>query len=534
MEASENETIFRDYVVRRELPRNADPVENPVIILVGGQPGAGKTSLVTSGVRDLSATGATVQIVGDNLRSYHPQFEAFQNTDAENASQLTHNDASRWADKLLIEAASRRLNIVFEHTMRSPEAVSFLAQQFRVAGYRVETRVVAVNERESWQGCLNRFEQMHREGNAARIPPKEHHDNAVIGLVNTIRHLEAQQLADAVEVRLRNGVIIFGNELVEGAWLKPEGAAAALLEERKRARTPDELELHSSRWQNVRLSMENRNADTQAIETIHAIAVDDMAYFRAQIADGPKQVIAHIEQTTELKREPLMAAQHLPDLTPDEIAERAMASPFLQNRKAEIERLSQIVFGDPAAMSTRIQAIDTNPVLASATAEIVRYWPEEIAPLPGKPAGWIRSSSPERQQAEAYVPILADAIKDYGHALSYERRRIAEIHDIEQRRLSQDVPAPSPELSAALRFPAEDRLAQFQACAGLRSSTLSRLIYAASHLASACLPARPAPRPWSPPSVNGFRHSVARYPPNPVWEKSSPISITNGKACKPS
>jgi len=26
----------------------------------------------------------------------------------------------------------------------------------------------------------------------------------------------------------------------------------------------------------------------------------------------------------------------------------------------------------------------------------------------------------------------------------------------------------------------------------------------------------------------------ARYPPNPVWERSSPISITNGMACKPS
>ena len=468
LSSEENETIFRDYVVRRELPRNADPVENPVIILVGGQPGAGKTSLVTSGVRDLSATGATVQIVGDNLRSYHPQFEAFQNTDAESASQFTHHDASRWTDKLLIEAASRRLNIMFENTMRSPEAASFLAQQFRVAGYRVETRVVAVNERESWQGCLNRYEQMHREGNAARIPPKEHHDNAVIGLVNTIRHLEEQEIADAVQVRLRNGKIIFGNELVEGAWLKPEGAAAALIEERKRARTPDELELHSSRWQNVRLSMENRNADTHAIETIRAIAVDDMAYFRAQIADGQKQEIAQSEQTPGLNREPLMVAQHLPDLTPGEIAERAMASPFLQDRKAEIERLSQIVFGDPAAMSAKIQAIDTNPVLASATAEVVRYWPEEIAPLPGKPAGWIRASSPERQQAEAFVPVLADAIKDYGHALSYERRRITEIHDVEQRRLSQEVPAPSSQLATALRSPPEDRIAQLQASPDLQ------------------------------------------------------------------
>lgn len=463
-----NETIFREQILRHEIPEGALPVDHPTIILVGGQPGAGKTGIVTASRTELTQRGSTLQIIGDDLRAYHPHFRRYQKENAESASQLTHHDASRWTDKLLIEAASRRLNIVFENTMRSPEAASFLAQQFRVAGYRVETRVVAVNERESWQGCLNRFEQMHSEGNAARIPPKEHHDNAVIGLVDTIRHLEEKKLVDAVQVRLRNGVIIFGNELIEGAWLKPDGAAAALLHERKRARTPDELEVHSARWQTILQSMEHRNADTHAIETIRAIAVDDMAYFQAQIADGQKQEIAQSEQTPGLNRELLMVAQHLPDLTPDEIAERAMASPFLQNRKAEIERLSQIVFGDPAAMSARIQAIDTNPVLASATAEIVRYWPEEIASLPGKPADWIRASSPERQQAEAYVPILADAIKDYGHALSYERRRITEIHDIEQRRLSQVVLAPSPELSAALRSPAEDRLAQFQACPDLQ------------------------------------------------------------------
>lgn len=37
----------------------------------------------------------------------------------------------------------------------------------------------------------------------------------------------------------------------------------------------------------------------------------------------------------------------------------------------------------------------------------------------------------------------------------------------------------------------------------------------AYHPVSASPPARPAPRPWWRPSGNGFRHSVARYPPKP-------------------
>ena len=203
-------------------------------------------------------------------------------------------------------------------------------------------------------------------------------------------------------------------------------------------------------------------------EIVRAIAIDDNVLSRDQMEDGYKRNIAQDGQLAELSPLALMPAIHLHDLTPAEIAERALISPVLQNRKAEIERLAQIVFGDPAAMSSRMQSIDAKPALASAIAYIVQYGPEEIAPLPGKPAGWIRPSTPDRQYAETYVPALADAIKDYGHALSYERRRITEIYDVEKRRLSQEVPAPSSQLATALRSPPEDRIVQLQASPDLQ------------------------------------------------------------------
>jgi len=44
-------------------------------------------------------------------------------------------------------------------------------------------------------------------------------------------------------------------------------------------------------------------------------------------------------------------------------------------------------------------------------------------------------------------------------------------------------------------------------------------ICAAPLRARVCPHARLEPRLWWRPSENGFRHSVARYPPNPAWEK---------------
>ncbi|PRA75552.1 hypothetical protein CQ054_22895, partial [Ochrobactrum sp. MYb29] len=89
--------------------------------------------------------------------------------------------------------------------------------------------------------------------------------------------------------------------------------------------------------------MGDRNAETQAIDTIRAIAVDDNVLSLDQMEGGYKRNIGQDEQLAELTPIALMPAIHRHDLTPAEIAERALISPVLQNRKAEIERLSQIV-----------------------------------------------------------------------------------------------------------------------------------------------------------------------------------------------
>nr|WP_244426360.1 zeta toxin family protein [Rhizobium sp. PDO1-076] len=73
---------------------------------------------------ELDRSGPTIRIVGDDLRSYHLNFLAFQRRDPETASQFTQADAGRWTEKLLAAAMERNVNIVFETTMRTPENVA--------------------------------------------------------------------------------------------------------------------------------------------------------------------------------------------------------------------------------------------------------------------------------------------------------------------------------------------------------------------------------------------------------------------------
>ena len=96
-----NESIFRNDILPDYLPETMRPAGRPRMILLGGQPGAGKTAVLIASHAELDQSGPTIRIVGDDLRSYHPQFRAFQKQDPETASQFTQADAGRWTERLL-------------------------------------------------------------------------------------------------------------------------------------------------------------------------------------------------------------------------------------------------------------------------------------------------------------------------------------------------------------------------------------------------------------------------------------------------
>lgn len=180
--------------------------------------------------------------------------------------------------------------------------------------------------------------------------------------------------------------------------------------------------------------------------------------------------------TVSVKNTPkvLIAAVRIPDLTAAEISERAQTSELVQRRRAEVDRLSLIIFGSSGPISEALSRIDSNPKLASGISDGLRIEPENFGRLEGEAAGWIRRASPERQHAEANLPQLAAAIESYGSAVSYEQGRVVQDHSAEQRRVSQEVPAPSAQLAAALQSSADDRLTHFQANPDMRKE-LTRL-----------------------------------------------------------
>lgn len=71
-----NESIFRNDILPDYLPEAMRQAGRPRMILLGGQPGAGKTAVLIASHVELDEAGMTIRIVGDDLRSYHPQLRA--------------------------------------------------------------------------------------------------------------------------------------------------------------------------------------------------------------------------------------------------------------------------------------------------------------------------------------------------------------------------------------------------------------------------------------------------------------------------
>ncbi len=288
-----HERIFRQAIVPDLLPLS-DPLAAPVAVILGGQPGAGKTALLNQAAGDLTRLGPTVVINGDDFRSYHPRYADLQRSDPLDAARYTDHDSGGWVEKLIAAAQERRVNLVIESTMRRPEVFDRTAGQLHAAGYSVEARAMAVPERLSWQGVHQRYEAMLAQGSAARFTARDAHDAGAAGMLQTLRQVERDRSADRVLIATRDERVLYDNRLVDGIWQSQPAAAASVELERSRPRTPAELGRIEQGWTEVIDSMQRRRAPGEDLARVVNQAADDVLHFGA--SPGAAQPLVDLRQ----------------------------------------------------------------------------------------------------------------------------------------------------------------------------------------------------------------------------------------------
>ena len=240
----ENERIFNEDVKPYLMAisgKELKPSAEPVMVIVGGQPGAGKSRSIDSVRMDLDRQGGALEIAADDLRKFHPKNDELMQKDDRTAANYTHADATIWAEKAERFARQERYNVLLEGTLKTPENAANKLAEYKKAGYFVEVRVIAVREETSWQGVVERYEQQKAHAGAGRMTPKEVHDTATSGVLASVEKIESEKLADRVRVDRRGAEEIYSNSLVGPEttkdWSKPPAARQAIEDERSRPLT---------------------------------------------------------------------------------------------------------------------------------------------------------------------------------------------------------------------------------------------------------------------------------------------------------
>lgn len=499
-----NERIFRTEILPDYLPDDIGNAERPTLIVLGGQPGSGKTAVLTAVHAELEQSDPVIRIVGDDLRSYHPDYITAQTTDPMGASRLTRSDADIWSEKLLTAATERGVDVVFETTMQGPDHVQHIITIGRGANYRIEAHVLAINARVSWQGSHYRFEEMNNADVAVALPSRLDHDAAVSGLAESLERIERGRLADRVVLQTIDSEKLYDKALEHGPWRSAISASRVLEATRNRPLSRDEIDQFAEVWEKVLSRMHARSAPAERIDEVRNQSRDDLATFlserrRADADDDGqgKREIAHQfdrrhvpanaasaldasihapdgrvrERTGESRGhhvrpgDVLIPGREIPDLGAAEIDRKLRESSRLAEKHAELERLSQLVYGNSATVSTTVEGIDGS-VAGSVAAQDVRAG--RLAPMAGEGKGFLRAESSERQTAKAYLPQLAAALEDFGRSVDFERHQLETRHREEQHRHRQEIRAPSEGLSEILRAPVHERASRLNASSQTR------------------------------------------------------------------
>ncbi|KAB1931890.1 toxin [Micromonospora sp. ALFpr18c] len=234
-----NERIFRDQIVPMFLT-GAPSQQRPVVVIVGGQTGAGKTAVTAMVKQALGSGSGFININMDFYNPMHPSFHHWQAEDETTASAKVRPDGERWWGKAQQYAIDNRCHVVLESAMRYESEFEDIARRFHDAGYRVEVAIVAVPEALSRLGILHRYWSEVQEVGRGRLIDTTIHDECYHGVIRGAHAVDTQDLAHVAFAFRRNGEVVYANTSTTGAWQRPPALTAAISAERQRPWTPTE------------------------------------------------------------------------------------------------------------------------------------------------------------------------------------------------------------------------------------------------------------------------------------------------------
>ncbi|ASM35782.1 zeta toxin superfamily protein [Campylobacter sputorum subsp. bubulus] len=189
----------------KEATRQINISKNKSAYVLGGQPGAGKSSLINSILKDKFNDNAIV-ISGDDFRRYHPRYDEIQKNEGKLAAKYTQNFSSKITEKLIENASDKGYNLIVEGTFRTETTPIKTLLLLKDKGYDTNIAIKACDKDISWQSCLERYEKQKQiNSSTARYTNKEDHDIVVENISENAAKVFETGLANSIFIQNRQG-----------------------------------------------------------------------------------------------------------------------------------------------------------------------------------------------------------------------------------------------------------------------------------------------------------------------------------------
>jgi hypothetical protein len=256
----ENLAIF-SQIKEERIPEELQSQKNPLFIIIGGQPGAGKSRLGKTIQNSLTSKNKALLIDVDKLREYHPQYKVINKNNDKFSALYTGTDAGKWSELLLRSAASEKYNIVYESTLKNKDTICLMIQSFSKSGYDVSLQVMVVKPEISQVSTYLRYELLKNVQGYGRFVIPKYHDDSVANIPRTLQAIKEQGLVSKIELYTRD------KPLFQGDYKKEDIVAIANIEY-KRALTPEEKQYIRESWDDVRRLMLKRGCQVDELKRI--------------------------------------------------------------------------------------------------------------------------------------------------------------------------------------------------------------------------------------------------------------------------
>lgn len=186
----------------RVLAKEIMPSKNPLVVVVGGQSGSGKTALLNY-TAQMSSKREFIKIDNDLFRAFHPQADEIRAKYPDLYTAATDQIGLGVTPDIIQYFMDNKFDILLHQTLGSNRIVDDAMTKFKEAGYVVGVRAFAVPYFESKMSqierCLGQIESL----GYCRYVRTQDHDRAIEALPKTVGYIEESGKYDFMEVYRR-------------------------------------------------------------------------------------------------------------------------------------------------------------------------------------------------------------------------------------------------------------------------------------------------------------------------------------------